>query len=115
MACALPAQARVAGGKPVWTALRRVADGGGWLKLSGWYRLAATAPHAELDDTIRRAADVFGDRCVWGSDWPHTMFLERGVRDTSPGYAQTWLPVSRALGAARADRVLRSHPPLPCA
>ena len=93
-------------------ALRRIADGGGWLKLSGWYRLEATAPYAELDPLIRRAADVFGERCVWGSDWPHTMFIERGAGATSPDYVQTWQPVSRALGAEHADRVLCLQPAL---
>jgi predicted TIM-barrel fold metal-dependent hydrolase len=93
-----------------WAALRRIAEGGGWIKLSGWYRLDAAAPYAELDDTIRRVAAVFGKRCVWGSDWPHTMFLEPGRDTPGPTYAQTLHPVQRALGAARADDVLCSCP-----
>jgi predicted TIM-barrel fold metal-dependent hydrolase len=95
-----------------WAALRSVADGGGWLKLSGWYRLDATAPYAELDDTIVRAAALFGTRCVWGSDWPHTSFLEPGCGGEPPHYAQTWLPVQRALGNTHAERVLHAQPAL---
>ena len=93
-----------------WAALRRVAEGGGWIKLSGWYRLDATAPYVELDDTIHRAASVFRERCVWGSDWPHTMFLEPGRDTPGPAYPQTLHPVQRALGDALAEEVLRSYP-----
>ena len=95
-----------------WQGLRRIADEGGWIKLSGWYRLQAAAPYTELDDAIRRAACVFGERCVWGSDWPHTLFLEPRCTHPPPDYAQTLLPVQRALGAAPADQVLRVSPQL---
>jgi predicted TIM-barrel fold metal-dependent hydrolase len=93
-----------------WAVLRRIADGGGWIKLSGWYRLDSTAPYVELDDIIQRAASMFGERCVWGSDWPHTKFLEAGCDTPAPAYSQTWRPVHRALGAALADEVLRTYP-----
>ncbi|MGM9490407.1 amidohydrolase family protein [Ideonella sp. YS5] len=94
----------------VWHSLRLVAEGGGWLKLSGWYRLGASVPYSELDDSIRRAAEAFGEHCVWGSDWPHTMFLEGRAGAEVPDYLQTWLPVARSLSDARADRILRSNP-----
>ena len=93
-----------------WEELRRIAGRGGWLKLSGWYRLDSIAPYADLHDTIRRAAALFDDRCVWGSDWPHTHFLETGSKQPTPSYGETWLPVPRALGEAFGDRVLRLHP-----
>jgi predicted TIM-barrel fold metal-dependent hydrolase len=93
-----------------WSGLRRVAEGGGWVKLSGWYRLDAAAPYVGLDDSIRRAVAVFGERCVWGSDWPHTKFLEPGCDMPSPGYPQVCDPLRRALGDSLADRVLRVHP-----
>ena len=104
-----PASAVQAG---TWEGLRRVADGGGWIKLSGWYRLHCAAPYTELDDAIGRAAAVFDGRCVWGSDWPHTFFLEPGNTVSPPDYAQTLVPVQRALGAAPADQVLRVSPQL---
>jgi predicted TIM-barrel fold metal-dependent hydrolase len=93
-----------------WAALRRIADAGGWLKLSGWYRLGCNAPYLEIDATLQRAAALFEERCVWGSDWPHTHFLEPGRVQPSPGYDETWQPVFRALGAERAARVLRMNP-----
>lgn len=85
-----------------WDALARLADGGAWIKLSGWYRLDADAPYATLRDTVRRVAALFGDRMVWGSDWPHTG-LAAGA---TPDYATTWAPVPAALGDAAARRVL---------
>lgn len=84
-----------------WQALARLADLGAWVKLSGWYRLQAGAPYAELHGAIRRVAGLMGERLVWGSDWPHTAFAP----DAMPAYASVWEPVVDALGAARADKV----------
>lgn len=85
-----------------WRALQALADAGAWVKLSGWYRLGATAPYFELVPTIRRVAAIFGERMVWGSDWPHTSL---------PGSPQSRLPsllapVREALGEAALARVL---------
>lgn len=93
-----------------WRDLRRLADLGAWLKLSGWYRLGATPPYSDLDDVVVRAAEAFGSRCVWGSDWPHTRFLEAASTEGMPAYADTWRPVERALGAAHAARILNEFP-----
>ena len=81
-------------GDPAWAAVQALADGGAWVKLSGWYRLGATAPYDTLHDTIRRVARLFGPRCVWGSDWPHTSFAPEAM----PTYGSTWVPVVQALG-----------------
>ncbi|MDF1790321.1 MAG: amidohydrolase family protein [Thalassobaculaceae bacterium] len=52
--------------------MRRLVEGGAWVKLSGSYRIS-TGPHgdgvAELARTIHAMAP---DRMVWASDWPHT-------------------------------------------
>jgi len=85
----------------VWRALDALAGAGAWIKLSGWYRLQAGAPYAELQPLVQRAADVFGERMVWGSDWPHTSFAP----DALPPYDSLWLPVVRALGEERAKGV----------
>ncbi|KRD16599.1 amidohydrolase [Acidovorax sp. Root267] len=84
-----------------WRALARLADLGAWVKLSGWYRLQAAAPYAELHGAIRRVAGLMGERLVWGSDWPHTAFAP----DAMPAYTSVWEPVVNALGAAHASRV----------
>ena len=64
-----------------WSALQALAAGGAWVKLSGWYRLQAARPYDALHTRIARVAALFGTRCVWGSDWPHTG--GSGVRATS--------------------------------
>ena len=87
---------------PAWQALARLASMGAWVKLSGWYRLQAAAPYGALDDTICRVSELFQDRMVWGSDWPHTSFAP----DALPDYATTWAPVARVLSSAKRDRAL---------
>jgi predicted TIM-barrel fold metal-dependent hydrolase len=89
-----------------WQAIAALAQDGAWLKLSGWYRLDAAEPYASLLPRIRRLAGLFGERLVWGSDWPHTKFAP----DAMPGYASTWLPVVQALGAPAAEAILRRRP-----
>jgi predicted TIM-barrel fold metal-dependent hydrolase len=91
---------------PAWDALASLAAGGAWVKLSGWYRLKATAPYGSLHHHIERVATLFGPRIVWGSDWPHTSF----AAGTAPPYAVLWQAVVDVLGAARAEASRRSAP-----
>lgn len=100
--------AHVADDHPAWRAARLLAARGAWLKLSGWYRLDAQAPYASLVPRIRRLADLFGDRMVWGSDWPHTLFTP----DAMPPYGETWQPVVEALGSKAAVALRSRHPPI---
>lgn len=86
-----------------WDAARLLAEGGAWVKLSGWYRLGASAPYAVLWPSVERVASMFGDRMVWGSDWPHTSFSD----GSAPDYASTLAPAREALGAAQLDTLLR--------
>jgi predicted TIM-barrel fold metal-dependent hydrolase len=57
--------------------LRKLESGRHWVKLTGYrpsvtgYPYADVAPLAEL--FLRHAPD----RCVWGTDWPHTNLTER--------------------------------------
>jgi len=99
-----------AANREAWTQLRRLADRGAWIKLSGWYRLQSAAPHEDMHEVIQRVAALFGDRCVWGSDWPHTSFLERGAQQAVPEYRAQWAPVVGALGMEQAARVLSANP-----
>jgi predicted TIM-barrel fold metal-dependent hydrolase len=95
--------ANTAADDPAWEAIRPLAAQGAWLKLSGWYRLDAREPYAEVLPQVRRLVGLFGERIVWGSDWPHTMFAPHAM----PGYASTWQPVVEALGEAAAALRLR--------
>ena len=98
--------ARVADDHPAWQAVEALAAQGAWLKLSGWYRLDAGEPYAGLVPQILRLAGLFGERMVWGSDWPHTMF----AADALPAYASTWQPVIDALGREAAEALRRRRP-----
>lgn len=56
---------------PGFRTLVELIRDGGWVKLSGAYRLSPTLPYK---DTVALAQALFNaapDRCVWGSDWPH--------------------------------------------
>jgi len=98
--------AHTAADEPAWEAIRTLAGQGAWLKLSGWYRLDALEPYAEVLPQVRRLATLFGERMVWGSDWPHTMFAPHAM----PSYASTWQPVVEALGEAAADALRQRLP-----
>lgn len=98
--------AQVADHHPAWRAAEQLAERGAWLKLSGWYRLGAPAPYTRLGPRIRRLADLFEERMVWGSDWPHTKFSP----DAMPPYAATWHPIVDALGRQAAEALRCRHP-----
>ena len=98
--------AGVAAGDPAWASLGTLARQGAWIKLSGWYRLGASEPYAQLLPQARRLSDLFGERIVWGSDWPHTLF----PADSMPSYGSTWRPVVEALGQDAAEAVRRRLP-----
>ena len=78
--------------------------------MSGLYRLESVSPFTDLHGLIRRASALFAARCVWGSDWPHTFFHEPQRRQPVPDYELTWNPVPLALGAKRAEAMLRTDP-----
>lgn len=102
--------AGVHGGLPpdhaAWQALAQLAGRGAWVKLSGWYRLRAAAPYAELDDSIRKMVLLFEDHLVWGSDWPHTSFAPEAM----PPYASTREPLVRVLSVAQKKQVWEQGP-----
>lgn len=87
---------------PAWAAAQALADGGAWIKLSGWYRLGAAAPYTALQAPLRRVAALFGPHMVWGSDWPHTSFAPGQL----PAYDSLLFPVRAALGEAALQSML---------
>lgn len=44
---------------------------GGWVKLSGAYRLSESMPYRDTTALAQALVDAAPARCVWGSDWPH--------------------------------------------
>ena len=68
--------ARLGTAQPEVRALLRLLDTPGfWIKLSGIDRIDAHAePQAHYAHGVALAHELFrahGDRCVWGTDWPH--------------------------------------------
>ncbi|MFO1328826.1 MAG: amidohydrolase family protein [Rubrivivax sp.] len=100
--------ATVASDDPAWAGAQALADAGAWIKLSGWYRLAAAEPYAALQPHIARALSMFGPHAVWGSDWPHTSFDP----DRPPDYASTLAPAAAALLAPALQALLCGQPRL---
>jgi predicted TIM-barrel fold metal-dependent hydrolase len=94
---------RFADDSAAWMNLRALAQHGAWIKLSGWYRLGLGVPY-ELDRIrLREIAALFAERCVWGSDWPHTSF----VNTQAPSYAQVWQPLAEMLGERGCDALMQ--------
>ncbi len=90
-----------------WQALAELAHTGAWLKLSGWYRLGTSSPYAAMVPLIRQASAPFGDRLVWGSDWPHTSLPAQAASRHDSLLA----PAQEALGEAALKAVLQTHAP----
>jgi predicted TIM-barrel fold metal-dependent hydrolase len=89
-----------------------------WIKLSAPYRVGAD-PLATRPDPAWLAAflAVAPERCVWGSDWPHTPAHEEHQGPDVPGRYRP-IPYERGVDdflaafptAALAERILRDNP-----
>lgn len=62
-----------------------LASGRVWVKLSGAYRISQQEPgFADADAIIRTLIAANPDRCVWGTDWPHTGAHAHTESDEAP-------------------------------
>lgn len=52
--------------------LQLLASGRCWTKLTGYRPSVAGPPYADVLPLARRFIEHAADRCVWGTDWPHT-------------------------------------------
>jgi len=58
---------------PVFRRILALLEGGRcWTKLTGYRPSIAGPPYADVAPLARRFIEHGLDRCVWGSDWPHT-------------------------------------------
>jgi 2-pyrone-4,6-dicarboxylate lactonase len=58
--------------KPFQDLLRLMDDKNVWVKVSGADRITAVGPpYADAVPFARKLVAEFGDRVVWGTDWPH--------------------------------------------
>ncbi|MEV7283349.1 amidohydrolase family protein [Streptomyces sp. NPDC093252] len=79
-------------GEADFEALTGLLDTGNcWIKLSGPYRVAGSAPLSSVAPLGRALVAARADRLVWGSDWPH---LPDGQRDTGEvlNLLRDWAP-----------------------
>jgi predicted TIM-barrel fold metal-dependent hydrolase len=67
----LPAATRA--GDPILKAILRLIEAErAWVKLVGYRNSVAGYPYGDVKQLARFFADAVPERCVWGSDWPHT-------------------------------------------
>lgn len=86
--------------------LRLLESGRCWVKLTG-YRFSRTGhPYADLNPLIRLFVDNALERCIWGSDWPHTQ-LSGYMPDDGDllDLFGDWVP-----GAAEQRKILSDNP-----
>jgi len=58
--------------EPGFQTLVSLVRDGGWVKLSGAFRVTAEGPpYRDAIPLARALHEAAPDRCVWGSDWPH--------------------------------------------
>lgn len=94
-----------------FSVLRRLLDGGNtWVKLSGVYLRSAQKrpPYDDCDALAAALARAAPERCVWGTDWPHT-----GVKDAAckPDGAELFDRLARWVpDAASRYKVLVTNP-----
>lgn len=87
-------------------ACRLLDTGQAWVKLCG-YR-ASRPPYDDLAPLARRFLSAAPERCVWGTDWPHTQFAAPGqMLDDGMllDWLDDWLP-----DEATRQRVLVDNP-----
>ena len=84
--------------------LRVLADGRGWMKLSGPYRVAKDGNFEKLRPLAHAIVDALPERTIWGSDWPH---IPDGARDTGEllNLLAPWAP-----NAPARQRILVDNP-----
>jgi predicted TIM-barrel fold metal-dependent hydrolase len=52
--------------------LNLLEKGRSWVKLTGYRNSIAGHPYADVKPLAQAFVEAVSDRCVWGSDWPHT-------------------------------------------
>jgi predicted TIM-barrel fold metal-dependent hydrolase len=78
---------------PAFQNLVSLVRDGGWVKLSGAYRMADDMPYSETIPMAQALLQAAPERCVWGSDWPHVANYNHmmNVGDLLDTFAQ-WVP-----------------------
>jgi predicted TIM-barrel fold metal-dependent hydrolase len=93
-------------GAELEAALRLLETGNVWVKISG-YR-SSKPPYDNLAPIARRFVAAAPERCVWGTDWPHTQF-ETKEQMTDDGMLLDWL-FDWVPDAATREKILVTNP-----
>jgi predicted TIM-barrel fold metal-dependent hydrolase len=80
---------------PQFAALLRLLDTGHvWVKTCSYRASSAGAPWHDMADNVRALVTAAPERCVWGTDWPHTnMDTAVETRDLLTQFLD-WVPES---------------------
>jgi predicted TIM-barrel fold metal-dependent hydrolase len=84
--------------------LHTLANNGAWIKCSAIYRLGVNTPFSAGTAMTNDVLASFRGRVLWGSDWPHTWYLEpqepshEPPRGAAPTFAELLLPFADAFG-----------------
>jgi 2-pyrone-4,6-dicarboxylate lactonase len=94
---------------PEWQLVLKLVADGAWVKLSGAHRLS-DPPYADVIPFARSLVETAPDRCVYGSDWPHTGFWGSmpNVGDLVDLLAD-WVPDPATQDAVLADNAQRLY------
>jgi predicted TIM-barrel fold metal-dependent hydrolase len=78
---------------PHFTALLRLLDTGHvWVKTCSYRASSAGAPYDDMAANVRALVEAAPERCVWGTDWPHTnMGSPPSTRDLLAQFLD-WVP-----------------------
>lgn len=92
---------------PNLKAILRLLDSGRcWIKVSGYRNSVTGHPYADVAPLVRRFVAHAPERCVWGTDWPHTNMKKYMPDDGALlDLFQEWVPDEKAR-----HRILVSNP-----
>jgi predicted TIM-barrel fold metal-dependent hydrolase len=63
-----------------------------WVKLTGYRNSLAGPPFSDLRPLVRRFVEHAPERCVWGTDWPHTNVAKAPDDRTLLDLMFDWVP-----------------------
>ena len=91
---------------PQFTALLRLLDSGNaWVKTTSYRISAAGVPWTDMEQNVQTLVRVAPERCLWGSDWPHSLIDGAPNPRTLLAQFLDWVP-ERALR----QRILVDNP-----
>lgn len=81
------------------TLLRVLDSGNCWVKLCGYRCSTVGPPYSDLLEPARKIIQTAPERCVWGTDWPHTKMFGRLLPNDADllNLLYDWAPDERQL------------------